>query len=1010
MAELLNQKIANLSLVIALDNSSAKICHQVSAILTNQGKIVPFYKFLVENENIQLVPIDDRLVNSQEVQTKPESKTLLKASIIKKSLNDLTAQIEQRINELYSHIELISQGAILTSPIPLDIILVGDLKEDQCSQIILPMILVLHNVSTRHFDGCLHLLLNMAVFKEDKEKDLDLRVYKNLLELNELQLSVSSKRTEINKLLNFQDTPLDRLFTYLFHTKKQDGVQITNAQEMALMVGNNLYTLLISDMVRKVATEADSCRSTPSQSDFCSMGSVMLSYDPASLTNYCRNKSIKHTLENIILTEGSEAVAKSIVIQADKLITDSSAWISEMFQMFPVEVSSVTKDGSDHTYTVRLKHIDLGKVDFANFHGSDNLEIVDRVRSQLENELIPKWNQKINSAASELVQKIKTKISEYCTFILQDIKCYPGGIENVKQALNFLEEDLKKEEKTLLDRIKYFEKEKGEIIKRIEKGNTQKKQIIKVGPDQPKTFSFVPQKINTLYLIFYYHLFYFFPLMKFRRISKVLPDALEKFIGYQIQFDAACAAINIIQELTQYVDTRVKKLEELINLLNTIKTEHIASDPVGEAINGWNKFFRISAIDSDMAEIFYNNYKQADEVITRNLIHKEQLFSDWENNPENCGKTLIEFHEKMFSLLAEKSLYDIHAEYTLNPELTNPLSKPRIIKYLDASLPLLNPNSDTGAMKSARKMGYYLIGFSDWSEINIADEINKVLSGWEVKTTDNPFAIVATQVWHSVPLKGFVRVFNDEKEKLERKLREEKGKTTEIVREDYAKIIYESEQIIKKEFQWGFNPKGSKKAYNFIIELSIDKTRYKKYCKKPRNIPISQYNLYAQEDMPEINDLVLEFQKIFSEHKNWSTFTKAQCVLRFVQTVVTYRYDIDTKGHREWPRYPIETLLEGVGDCEDVAILCAAILVRLGLDVVLFYIIFDDKRAHMAFGVAGSPKLKGNYIQDPATGKNYYFGEATSKGWSLGQIPADCKNPPEAIIYVQLLVDDEGPE
>jgi len=155
--------------------------------------------------------------------------------------------------------------------------------------------------------------------------------------------------------------------------------------------------------------------------------------------------------------------------------------------------------------------------------------------------------------------------------------------------------------------------------------------------------------------------------------------------------------------------------------------------------------------------------------------------------------------------------------------------------------------------------------------------------------------------------------------------------------------------------------------------------------------------------MPEINNLALEFNKIFSQY-SWSTYNKAYCVLKFVQNAITYQYDKDSKQQTEWPRYPIETLAEAVGDCEDVAILCAAILIRLGFDVVL--LLYPK---HMAFGVCGSPNMRGYYVFDPKTGKKYYYGEATNDGWRLGEIPSDYINKVEEIIKVELLVNDDDP-
>jgi hypothetical protein len=98
--------------------------------------------------------------------------------------------------------------------------------------------------------------------------------------------------------------------------------------------------------------------------------------------------------------------------------------------------------------------------------------------------------------------------------------------------------------------------------------------------------------------------------------------------------------------------------------------------------------------------------------------------------------------------------------------------------------------------------------------------------------------------------------------------------------------------------------------------------------------------------------------------------------------------------------------MEGTGDCEDVAILCAAIISRLGFQVVL---ILYPQPAHLGFGVAGAEKLKGDYIYDPNTSRHYFYGEATSTGWHLGQIPKTYRDiQPEQIIPVSILIEDSS--
>lgn len=206
--------------------------------------------------------------------------------------------------------------------------------------------------------------------------------------------------------------------------------------------------------------------------------------------------------------------------------------------------------------------------------------------------------------------------------------------------------------------------------------------------------------------------------------------------------------------------------------------------------------------------------------------------------------------------------------------------------------------------------------------------------------------------------------------------------------------------LVNKCFQWRFQPRGSRKEVEQKLEVSISRSRFEQYHRQQRSS--NPLNCYAEQEMPEIRDLALKFLKLHAR-QNWNTFNQAYNVLKFVQSCIPYSYDKDSTGHEEWPRYPIETLMEETGDCEDVAILCCAIIARLGFHVVLL-----RYPGHVAFGVAGAEKLKGDYVLDPKTGLRYFYGEATSQGWHLGEIPKDrLGHEPKEILPVNILIQEE---
>jgi hypothetical protein len=180
------------------------------------------------------------------------------------------------------------------------------------------------------------------------------------------------------------------------------------------------------------------------------------------------------------------------------------------------------------------------------------------------------------------------------------------------------------------------------------------------------------------------------------------------------------------------------------------------------------------------------------------------------------------------------------------------------------------------------------------------------------------------------------------------------------------------EEIVKK---FGWNYKGKENRLDFYIR----KTCYENFQGRPRVLDHTSWSKeYVSDGITgEVHGLAAE---LFRIGHPYGTFDEVSFVLSFVQQIVKY-----TLEEGEYPRYPVETLAESTGDCEDYAILGAAILKCMGYEVALLYV-----PGHAALGVAGASGIEGTYIEHE--GFRYYYCEMTGTGWQFGQLPADIGN------------------
>jgi hypothetical protein len=180
------------------------------------------------------------------------------------------------------------------------------------------------------------------------------------------------------------------------------------------------------------------------------------------------------------------------------------------------------------------------------------------------------------------------------------------------------------------------------------------------------------------------------------------------------------------------------------------------------------------------------------------------------------------------------------------------------------------------------------------------------------------------------------------------------------------------------------------------LSLNIPKVLYSYYKQRPR---VPQYGVYLSDkyDDQYIKGIVGEFEQFADEHDEGDIFA-VNHMMSFVQDL-KYTTDNVGTGYNEYPKYPVETLVDKDGDCEDTCILLSSMLNQFGYDVVL--LLFREQQ-HMAVGLRGESGIPGTYFEQD--GKRYYYVETTDTGWNIGEAPPEMEGTRPELVPV----DDNG--
>jgi predicted transglutaminase-like cysteine proteinase len=194
-----------------------------------------------------------------------------------------------------------------------------------------------------------------------------------------------------------------------------------------------------------------------------------------------------------------------------------------------------------------------------------------------------------------------------------------------------------------------------------------------------------------------------------------------------------------------------------------------------------------------------------------------------------------------------------------------------------------------------------------------------------------------------------------------------------------------SGELISRTYQWNF------KGTSYSWKVSIPKSLYDYYRAQPHDrSKLTTYNEYAisAKDKPYLDAMITRLKES-GKNKGYTESENIMNVIAFVQGLPYFKDDVSTT-YNEYPRYPVETLVDNGGDCEDTAILTAALLREMGYGVVLI-----NPPGHIAVGVKCS-SCTGTYYT--YNGARYYYLETTGTGFKVGEMPSSYENTKVKII------------
>ncbi len=173
-------------------------------------------------------------------------------------------------------------------------------------------------------------------------------------------------------------------------------------------------------------------------------------------------------------------------------------------------------------------------------------------------------------------------------------------------------------------------------------------------------------------------------------------------------------------------------------------------------------------------------------------------------------------------------------------------------------------------------------------------------------------------------------------------------------------------------------------TWSYDLRVPVDAVEYFRELERNPYSILSGYSSYVSDSLDDayLRSLAQVFVNT-AEEKGYGADGAVELAISFVQSL-EYQPDDASLGY-DYPKYPLETLYDRGGDCEDTSILLVSLIREMGYGCCL--VEFDD---HMGVGVLGSDNVSGSYYE--MYGKKYFYVETTDTGWRIGEMPREYKN------------------
>jgi hypothetical protein len=633
--------------------------------------------------------------------------------------DNLKTGIRSALHESRSHEKLLEVGLGGNTVLPLDVILVADLAEDESSALLVILPLIQSLLMDEPY-AKVHLLLNTAVFDENPLAEAN--VYASLKDICDL----------LNGREHFNLPQI-----YLFDRYKEGVWEAHDGFEVQTILGNFLLALLSGGLAQHLAHQISQVEAEEHSAYFSGASATVLVFDVEQLQKACAMRLASEILASEFHSQ---------IIPDPTPVEELAGEFAANYANQQTWTMRLCRDSLFHAHTGGLGlELHFADLRFEDVPMEDWVKTIQAYDALFKEKYLPAQCDVLNKNVAELGREFLEQLTMFSQSLPQQPRLYPGGLCASKLTLERIRRMVLEEQSIPADLSALDQGWAARVKTSLE---TLEK-AMSLLPKPPRWIFRLPAFLRKPAIQLFNLIFLHAELKNLLDLRQTSVFLLEQ--KYAVWMEESLSQ-NLTDLCKDWVTALDKQIRSLKRLQSTFDKLQICFAEKTTSLISSSSLFRPSVLNETVLSWAYYYGKRPQDGFRHALLNEQNFLDEW----HKVGSKVFEERLGAFCGQVYQPLQDLDMEEVLRHR--NGLSPNDLASALSqGAIPLLRPNFDQTGSGASYQMQFFQS--KDPRSSSIFPILKSDMQEWQEIATDDAFIAICCRVRMMIPTSALSHVF-----------------------------------------------------------------------------------------------------------------------------------------------------------------------------------------------------------------------------------------------------------